>query len=264
MRSKPFFIALTFFPLVLAGPALAGDGVVEISQTCVSTGCFSGDEPGYPITIDGSAGASYKLTSNLSRTPPLLGGTLSHTIEVTAPGISIDLNGFRIRCTNLLGGSCPDQGDGGGSGGVGDGIHGVQGLAVSNGTIQGLPDDGIDAGRNSQVRNVRVIGNRDVGVELDQEAQILDSVAGDNGGAGFRISVSGLVSRCTSNGNEVGVVAGLGTSVLESTIYNNSSAGILGLGTFAYGLTTLQSNSPNIQGSARQIAVNSCDGSSCP
>ncbi len=49
--------------LALAGPALAVDGVAEINQTCaVQTGCFGGDAAGYPVTIDGTAGTSYRLT----------------------------------------------------------------------------------------------------------------------------------------------------------------------------------------------------------
>ncbi len=52
--------------LALAGPALAVDGVAEINQTCaVQTGCFSGDTAGYPVSIEGSAGRSYRLTSDL-------------------------------------------------------------------------------------------------------------------------------------------------------------------------------------------------------
>ncbi len=44
--------------LALAGPALAVDGVLEINHTCATqTGCFSGDTAGYPVTIDGTAGA---------------------------------------------------------------------------------------------------------------------------------------------------------------------------------------------------------------
>ena len=37
--------------------------MVEINQACaLSTGCFSGDTAGFPVTIDGTAGPSYRLT----------------------------------------------------------------------------------------------------------------------------------------------------------------------------------------------------------
>ena len=48
-----------------APPAFAADGVAEISQTCALAGCFPGDTAGYPVTIDGSAGRSFVLTSDL-------------------------------------------------------------------------------------------------------------------------------------------------------------------------------------------------------
>jgi hypothetical protein len=52
---------LTLFFMTLAAPALAVDGVREINQTCaVQMGCFVGDTAGFPVTIDGSAGKSYR------------------------------------------------------------------------------------------------------------------------------------------------------------------------------------------------------------
>ncbi len=45
MRSLVLF---TF--LVLASPALAGDGIVEINAACAAVGCFGGDAAGYPAT----------------------------------------------------------------------------------------------------------------------------------------------------------------------------------------------------------------------
>ena len=50
--------------LVLA-PALAfaGDGRIEIHQSCVATGCLPGDTAGFPVTL---TPGSYVLTSNLS------------------------------------------------------------------------------------------------------------------------------------------------------------------------------------------------------
>ena len=54
MRSTPTL--LTF--LLLATPARAGDGALEINQTCaVNTGCFARDTAGFPVTISTSAEA---------------------------------------------------------------------------------------------------------------------------------------------------------------------------------------------------------------
>ena len=64
---RTYLLALiTLLLLALAGPVLAVDGVLEINHTCaVQTGCFSGDTAGYPVTIDGTAGRSYRLTGDL-------------------------------------------------------------------------------------------------------------------------------------------------------------------------------------------------------
>ena len=60
-------IAAQFIFCSLFAPSLfAVDGVVEINHSCaVQLGCFSGDATLYPVIIDGSAGHSYRLTSDL-------------------------------------------------------------------------------------------------------------------------------------------------------------------------------------------------------
>lgn len=58
-------LSLLTLIVTFATPAFAVDGVLEINQTCaVQTGCFSGDTPGFPVTIN--ATGSYRLTSNLN------------------------------------------------------------------------------------------------------------------------------------------------------------------------------------------------------
>ena len=55
---------LPLLTLTLALPALAVDGVLEINQACAeSTGCFAGDSPGFPVTIQDPG--SYRLTGAL-------------------------------------------------------------------------------------------------------------------------------------------------------------------------------------------------------
>lgn len=48
-----FFLVLMF---AFAPAATAGEGVVEINAVCAAAGCFQGDAPGFPVTLDGSAG----------------------------------------------------------------------------------------------------------------------------------------------------------------------------------------------------------------
>jgi hypothetical protein len=69
--------------LVAAPPVWAVDGVTEINQTTITA---SG---GFPYSI--STSGSYRLTSNV--TVPDVNTT---AIVITAPGVTLDLNGFAI------------------------------------------------------------------------------------------------------------------------------------------------------------------------
>jgi hypothetical protein len=88
---------------VVSASALAVDGVLEVNQACAAEGCFSGDEPGLPVTIDGSAGRSFPLTSDL-----VVPDAATHGIHVLAngqtDGVTLDLGGFTIRGPT----TCPD------------------------------------------------------------------------------------------------------------------------------------------------------------
>ncbi|MCA9503381.1 MAG: hypothetical protein KC616_09880 [Myxococcales bacterium] len=79
--------------LLIAAPALASDGVLEIDQTCaVLTGCFPGDAPGFPVTI--SERGSYLVTSNLT-----VDGAPDALIDIlsSAVAVDLDLNGFTLK-----------------------------------------------------------------------------------------------------------------------------------------------------------------------
>lgn len=81
MRSIVLFIVLASSSL-----AAAAEGVLEINQTCaVQTGCVPGDVAGFPVTI--SSPGRYRLTSSL------LGPIDGPTIDITASGVELDLNG---------------------------------------------------------------------------------------------------------------------------------------------------------------------------
>ena len=83
--------------LVLALPAVAfaGDGRIEINQACAQAGCFTGDNPGFPVTLNG--GDSFVLTSNLTVT----GATSA--VTTGSSGKVLDLNGFEIAGPGLRG-----------------------------------------------------------------------------------------------------------------------------------------------------------------
>ncbi len=113
--------------LALAGPAFAVDGVLEINQTCATqTGCFSGDTAGFPVTIDGTAGRSYRLTGDLNVGDPDTDG-----LFLTNSRITIDFNGFSLVLFPI--------GSGTGNGVAGSGTEGSSaGFATfKNGVIRG-------------------------------------------------------------------------------------------------------------------------------
>lgn len=96
---------LTWMLLALASPSLAVDGRLEINQACADTGgCFAGDSAGFPVTLS-KRGASYVLTSDLSRTlNPLIHQTIPF-IQITAADVTLDLNGGQNIVGENLGGT---------------------------------------------------------------------------------------------------------------------------------------------------------------
>ncbi len=207
------------FLLAIAAPALGGEGVVEINQTCaVQTGCFSGDGAAYPITIDGSAGKSYVLTSNL-----VVPDANTNGIMVDAANVTLELNGFAIvrsGCENATSDCTPASGNG-----VGVRAQGV-GLAVRNGTVAGM-GFGI-TGVDIEVRGVRVVWNRTGGIDADGAFLIEGNTIVRNGGPGVTAVGEGVV-----RGNSVRLnagkgidAAGVGTLISENAVSDNGDDGI--------------------------------------
>ncbi len=126
--------AQLIFCCLLSSAAFASDGVLEINQACAVTGgCFAGDSAGYPVTIDGSAGRSYKLTGDI-------GGVIglnTNVIEISANDITINLAGFRIICTtdDPVIAFCSDLDSGSGSGIIVDDVELRTGVEIRNGSV---------------------------------------------------------------------------------------------------------------------------------
>jgi len=235
---------LSFLPGI---SAIASNGVLEINHACaVNTGCFSGDTAGYPITIDGSAGRSYQLTSDLIIPDPNLDG-----IFIFAPRVTIDLNGFEIigaACVATAKVSCrPDLANGSGVTVNPSGI-GAFGVSVANGSISGMGRDGVFLGNQSKVKNLRVrwnglrgivvntesvvsgnssIQNADTGIVTEGRSIISDNVSSFNGGDGIRTGIVSIVSDNILMANEVnGVFVSDGSHVTGNTAATNGQNGI--------------------------------------
>lgn len=218
-------------------PAAAGDGRIEINQTCaVQSGCGPGDAPGFPVTI-GSVNPSYVLTSSIS-----VGTEGISAIVAQGIGITIDLNGFTIQGGYFCGTSPPDCIVNGGAFAIdapgsrntvrNGKVHRFSAGGVSVGHSGRVEDldvdliggDGIRAGLGSTVRNNQISNLRGDGIEL--------VATGQSAGDGL---VEGNLVR-SARGDGIVVES---TLVLSNSVRNSTGAARLGVGS-AYGLNRFE------------------------
>lgn len=192
-RGSRFALLTLLAALSASSPALGVDGVLEINQACaIQTGCFAGDAPGYPVTITGSIGRSFRLTSDLVVGDPNLDG-----IEIDVSRVEIDFNGFSLVGFPI--------GSGTGNGVTGGGTNGSFAgyTTLRNGTIRGARSLGIALGGAENVRIERMIieSNAGGGVALGDGAVVVDSrVVGNGSSSSDGIAVG---DRATIRGNSV-------------------------------------------------------------
>ena len=223
-------LAAAFALLCMANNAVASDGELEINQTCATqTGCFPGDTAGFPVTIT-SAG-SYRLTSNLRQTTLLGGSQDDDFIEISADEVSLNLGGFQITCTSLLGGSCSGTGSGVASSPT------IRGTSVRNGSVSGMGRNGISIGEQAEVVGVRAGLNDTTGILVGLSSTVSGSTVYANGSNGMIAGAGSTVSGSTARENGgVGIAASFGSTVSESTAHSNIASGIaVSLGSTASG-----------------------------
>jgi hypothetical protein len=193
-------------------------GVKVINQKLATAGgVTSSDTPGFPVTID--AAGSYILVGNL--TVPDENTT---AIEVKADDVTINLNGFAITgpvaCTGI-----PPQCNASGSG---NGIFSQnKNITVSNGTIRGMGQDGINLSRSSHIENVQAISNSNNGIFSGDSSILINNVALHNGNRGIAFAPGGTVTGNVANKNNIGINGGSSSVVTGNTANNNGSDGIV-------------------------------------
>lgn len=234
--------------LLLLGvsPALASEGVLEINQTCaVRTGCFSGDAAGLPVTIDGSAGRSYRLTSDL-----VVPNENTDGIQVSSDHISIDLGGFEIRGPVVCSGApltCVP------STGTGTGVERTSttlaGISVRNGSVRGMGSLGVLLALASEVTSLRVRSNGSDGIFVGSGSLVTGNTTQDNGGRGIYANSGSTVSGNTAYGNaNAGIQVNSGSTVSGNTSYRNGGDGIeTGNGANVTGNTSYDNDADGIQ-----------------
>ena len=135
----------------------AAEGAVGIDQTkALNGGVTANDTAGFPVTL--SQPGHYRLTGNLTVSDPM-----AQAIYITAPNVTLDLNGFTIQGPNkcvALTKSCSVMN------GFGIGVYvGGTGALVHNGTIEGFANGGV-MGMGGTFRDLRVTDNT-VGLQLN-------------------------------------------------------------------------------------------------
>jgi len=140
--------ALVAALLCAADAARAGDGRIEISQTCaVQTGCEPGDAPGFPVRV--TSNKSYVLTSDLD--VPTQGVS---AIDALGSDITIDLNGFSITGTYPCATFPPNCISDAPANGID--ARDSNGMIVRNGTIQRFDGAAVSVGLLSHVEGLLV------------------------------------------------------------------------------------------------------------
>lgn len=223
-RRRRGALAVSGAALLAASAAHAVDGVQEINQTCaVQTGCISGDTAGFPVTIDGTAGRSYRLTSDL-----VVPDENTDGIRVSAPNTSIDLNGFEIVRSGCVGATtdcAPAAGTG--SGVVVTDVTTVIGVSVHNGTVTGMGLDGLRLGEQAEAYRLRVRWNRLRGIHLFNASTVSGSTAHQNGAIGIEVGSGSTVTGNTTYQNDTdGISASSGSTVSGNTARSNGGDGI--------------------------------------
>lgn len=232
-RALAFGLGL-MFALFVATRAVASDGVAEINQACATaTGCFSGDAPGFPVTIDGSAGMSYRLTSDL-----VVPSADESAILLRKPRVWLHLAGHSIEgpvvCTGTPVSSCtPGSGPGSGIEAEldpafpGFGIR-LGGHRIWGGTIRGMGSRGALVATSS-LSDLRIESNAGNGVEgpgLRLERCVVSRNLGRGVAAIPTIGGASVVRDSAVHGNGAGGIEIVDGLVTGNSVERNGGAGI--------------------------------------
>lgn len=237
----------------VATSALAGDGVLEINETCaLLTGCFPGDTAGLPVTI--TVRGSYRLTSNLDVSNP-------NTVAVSlGPSVDLDLAGFTIggptTCPSVPAGPCAPAG-------AGVGIAGASDVRVHDGEVRGMGADGIALSFSGRVERVHVSNNGRHGIAIGGPALVRDNLVVSNGGDGIHADIEAQITGNAAVGNGASGIRVISGVVANNSATRNGGAGAdLGVGVAFSGNVFLgNNNGSRIGGSA--TGGNVCDDGAC-
>jgi len=212
LATAVLLLAAPFVGSANAAPVKTIDGIVLITQAdALAGGVTAGDAPGFPVTITQSG--SYRLGgpltfSNATQNPS------GSAINVTAPLVTLDLNGFSI--------------DGNGTGYVG--VWGEnRSLSVIDGTIRNVEWGVYVTDGESMVMNIRVANSLyPIGIYFGQSGGtsiIRNNIAINSDDAiecgGTCLIVGNIVTNATRQ-----AIKGLDYSSILDNVVSSSIAGI--------------------------------------
>lgn len=242
--------------MAAATAAVAGEGVLEISQTCaLQTGCFAGDTPGFPVTI-ASAG-SYRLTSNL-----VVPNDDTDGIRISTSDVGIDLNRFAVIRSSCLDNNAICRPNAGTGSGIETTTTSSRGIAVRNGSVTGMGDLGISLGEQAEVRDVLVRWNGGDAISVGLGSSVSDVVVFQNGGDGIVAdSGSRVVDSTVYDNSGDGIETGGGCSVQRNTVRANNGVALRLGAQSSYRENTLTSNGGGCTTGGVNAGDNACNGS---
>lgn len=225
----PLHRAMMMLCLLLVAPwGHAVDGVLEINQACaINTGCFSGDDPGFPVQI--KEPGSYVLTGNLDVRVAASPADTSAVLVSNTSHVDIDLNGHSIRgltdCDGTPVTSCSGTGSGSGV------THGgsSSNISVRNGFIRNMGRWGVFLPSHSSVIGVRVTENGLAGILIDGPGgTVRDSLAKRNGDRGLYLpdGFARVANNVTTGNKTKGITTGDAAVVIGNVTGNNGTDGI--------------------------------------
>ena len=259
--------------LLLAGSAVAVDGVLEINQACaVQVGCFTGDGAGFPVTLTDSIGKSVRLTSDL-----VVPDANTTAILIQSSHLSIDLNGFSIRgvttCTEVTPSECSNTGTGVGIGTDPTIQPAPTGLELHSGSIIGMGSLGASLPAQAHVHDVRFRFNGGGGLALAFGGFLVErNTIRLNGGDGIFVTGGGLITGNVVSGNTDNGIEQFvppipllqGVRISRNGIYFNTGTGLSLLADTAYENNTLAGNGATVS-NGLDLGGNVCDGAAaCP
>ncbi len=245
------------------------DGVIEINQTCATQlGCFSGDSGGYPVSIDGTSGNSYKLTSDL-----IIPDANTTGIQINSANIQLDLNGFSIirsDCLVVTDANFNYRPNTGSGYGIFVSATFYYGISIKNGSVIGMGNKGLFIpGRNSIIKNIHVRWNRREGIDAGNDIMMINNRAFENGGNGLECSAFCLIQANVSNKNlGDGIQASTGSMVMSNMLSDNTGFGlnfVFSGSSGAFRENVMRSNAEGTVNFGLDLGNNNCDtGVVCP